>query len=169
MQTKSRLAVLLAACLFLAASGTTQNAPTARPNPPAGFPDLAGGLKATPGCLGVETARTSGGKNVIFAWFENKEAVRRWYFSETHLKAMQMGVPGHKPGEPMQNVPDNVGPILAIASLTLGDKPGFEGVTLPISQISIELYTPVTGGIFLGGRFAPESLKVPGMHDYTPK
>ena len=37
--------------------------------------------------------------------------------------------------------------------------------TLPISQISIELYKPVTGGIFLGSRFAPESLKVPNMID----
>ena len=33
------------------------------------FPDLVGPLKATPGCLGVETARTASGKMVIFAWF----------------------------------------------------------------------------------------------------
>ena len=32
-------------------------------------PDLVGGLKGTKGCLGVETARLSSGKNVIFAWF----------------------------------------------------------------------------------------------------
>ena len=43
-----------------------------------GFPDLVAGLKATPGCLGVETARTTSGKAVIFAWFENKRAVLRW-------------------------------------------------------------------------------------------
>ncbi|MDT4898958.1 MAG: hypothetical protein QOH25_4035 [Acidobacteriota bacterium] len=39
-----------------------------------GFPDLVAGLKATPGCLGVETARTDSGKSVIFAWFEDKKA-----------------------------------------------------------------------------------------------
>jgi len=27
----------------------------------------------------------------------------------------------------------------------------------------------VTGGIYLGGRFAPEGMKVPRMKDYTPK
>lgn len=34
-----------------------------------GFPDLVSGLKATPGCLGVETARTASGKEVILARF----------------------------------------------------------------------------------------------------
>jgi quinol monooxygenase YgiN len=49
-----------------------------------GFPDLVAGLKATPGCLGVETARTTSGKMVIFAWFENKKAVLNWYNSDMH-------------------------------------------------------------------------------------
>jgi hypothetical protein len=42
-----------------------------------GFPDLVAGLKATSGCLGVETAQSSSGKNVIFAWFEDKKAAIR--------------------------------------------------------------------------------------------
>ena len=37
------------------------------------------GLRETPGCLGVEAARTQTGKNVIFAWFENKAAAMAWY------------------------------------------------------------------------------------------
>ncbi len=32
---------------------------------------------------------------------------------------------------------------------------------MPIKQISIELYQPLTGGIFFGGRFAPETLMAP--------
>jgi len=163
--------LLTATCLLLTEAGMAQNPPTQtpRPGPPAGFPDLVGGLKATPGCLGVETARTASGKQVIFAWFENKEAAKRWYYSDTHMKAMQMGFPGHKPPEPMQDVPDNSGPIMAIASLMMSDKPAAPGMALPVSQISIELYSPLTGGVFAGGRFAPDSLKVPGMKDYTPK
>ena len=43
------------------------------------FPDLVGGLQAIEGVLGVETAQTVSGKQVIFAWFESKEAVLRWY------------------------------------------------------------------------------------------
>src|ERR1044071_9190060 len=49
-----------------------------------GFPDLVGGLKATPGCLGVETAKTASGKTVIFAWFEDKKALLKWYYSAPH-------------------------------------------------------------------------------------
>jgi hypothetical protein len=169
MKTLLRVLLLAAACLVLVTAGMTQDTTKPRSAQAGGFPDLVAGLKATPGCLGVETARTSSGKNVIFAWFENKEAVRRWYYSETHLKAMQMGFPGHKPAEPMKDVPDSVGPIMAIASLTPSDKPAAPGMAMPVSQISIELYTPVTGGLFVGSRFAPEALKVPGMHDYTPK
>lgn len=134
----------------------------------AGLPDLVAGLKATPGCLGVETARTTSGKNVIFAWFESKKAVLNWYYSDMHQGVIKTFFPGHKPGEPLKDVPDDVGPIMAIASLTMTDKSKSEGTTLPISQISIELYKPITGGIFLGGRFAPNGLKVPNMKDYTP-
>jgi hypothetical protein len=54
---------------------------------------------------------------------------------------------------------------MAIAAITFSDKAHFETTQLPISQISIELYAPITGGIFLGGRFAPESLAVEGMRD----
>src|SRR5216683_2525380 len=134
-----------------------------------GFPDLVSGLKAVPGCLGVETARTASGKNVIFAWFEDKKAVSSWYYSDMHRGAMRMLLGDRKPDPPLEGVPDDVGPILAIASITMSEKPQYEGVSMPISQISIELYKPVTGGIFLGSRFAPASLKVPGMKDYTPK
>jgi len=72
------------------------------------------------------------------------------------------------PLEPLKGVPDDSGPIMAIASLTMADKPYFAGISLPISQISIELYQPITGGIFLGSRFAPAGLKVPDMRDLTP-
>jgi hypothetical protein len=58
---------------------------------------------------------------------------------------------------------------MCIASITMAEKGKFKETSLPISQIAIELYTPVTGGIYLGGRFAPDSLKVPKIKDYTPK
>jgi len=136
---------------------------------PQGLPDLVSGLRAVPGCLGVETARTASGKSVIFAWFEDKKAVLRWYYSDMHQGAMKMLLADRKPDPPLQGVPDDIGPVLVIASLTMSDRPQLEGVSMPISQISIELYKPVTGGIFLGSRFAPASLKVPGMRDYTPR
>jgi hypothetical protein len=133
------------------------------------LPDLVGALKATPGVLGVELARTASGKQAIFAWFENKQAVVRWYNNDVHQQAMKMLIGDHKPDPPLQGVPDDVGPVMAIASLTPSEKPEFEGVSMRISQISIELYKPISGGIFLAGRFAPASLKVPGMRDYTPQ
>jgi hypothetical protein len=32
-----------------------------------------------------------------------------------------------------------------------------------VPQIAIELYAPLPGGLAVGGRFAPSSVKVPGM------
>ena len=132
--------------------------------PPAGLPDLVGMLKATPGCLGVDAARTVSGKQVIFAWFENKKAVLNWYYSEGHQRLVKTLASGGNPGRtPLADIPDDSGPILAIASLTLSDKPQVNGVQLPVSQIAIELYAPLPGGLAAGGRFAPDAVKVKGL------
>jgi hypothetical protein len=127
-------------------------------------PDLVAGLKATPGVLGVDTAQTFSGKQVIFAWFEDKQAVLNWYYSDTHQTAMRLFAPGGASDRaPLAHIKDDSGPILAIASLTMGQKPQVEGVNLPVSQIAIELYAPLPGGLALGGKFAPAALKVPGL------
>ena len=71
---------ILAALVFVPAilAGQAQDGSAPR-TAGAGFPDLVGALKATPGVFGVETARTQSGKQVIFAWFENKKAALTWY------------------------------------------------------------------------------------------
>jgi uncharacterized membrane protein len=127
-------------------------------------PDLVAGLKATPGVLGVDTAQTSSGKQVIFAWFENKQAVLNWFYSETHQTAMRLFAPGGASGRPpLAHIKDDSGPIMAIASLTLVQTPQVAGVNMPVSQIAIELYAPLPGGLAAGGTFAPAALKVPGL------
>ena len=133
------------------------------------FPDLVGGLKAIEGVVGVETAQTASGKQVIFAWFEDKAAALRWYYSEMHRGVQDAFFPDRPPHVPLEHVPDNVGPIMAIASVTMADSAQFAATSLPISQIAIELYQPLSAGLFLGGRFAPDSLQVEGMLDLTPK
>jgi hypothetical protein len=93
----------------------------------------------------------------------------KWYYSETHAQTQQMFFPNRQATKPLAGVLDDVGPIMAIASLTLAE-PGVSGLTqMPVSQMSIELYTPLKGGIFFGNTFAPPGLKVAGMVDYTPK
>ena len=125
------------------------------------FPDLVGALKATPGCLGVETARTASGKSVIFAWFENKKAALAWYYSDTHRAAMRQFFPDLKrDGKPLESVPDDSGPIMAVASVTFNDQPTKENPS-PFKQIAIELYQPLSGGLSIGGRFAPDKMNVP--------
>ena len=128
-------------------------------------PDLVMALKSTPGCLGVETAKSSSGKQVIFAWFENKKALLDWYYSPVHQRLMTRFFPGAPGRTPMPDVPDNGQPILAVASLTMSDGPASGITSLPVSQIAIELYQPLPGGIALGGRFAPMAMKVPGLTD----
>src|SRR4051794_37031977 len=126
----------------------------------AGFPDLVAALKATPGCLGVETAQTASGKSVIFAWFEDKKAALKWYYSDTHQEVVKRFFPDAKrTAKPLADVPDDSGPILAIASVTLTAKPSKEN-PLPFRQIAIELYRPLGGGLAIGGRFSPDKMKV---------
>jgi Antibiotic biosynthesis monooxygenase len=160
--------MILAACV-LALCQAGHAMAQAPAGPPAGWPDLVTGLKETPGCLGVETARTQSGKNVIFAWFEDRAAVIRWYRSDMHRAAMQKCFPNAERRPPLDTVPDDSGPLMVIASVTFSDKPQFPEANAPISQIAIEVYKPMTGGIYLGSRFAPDALKVPGSPAYTPK
>jgi hypothetical protein len=154
----------LAAVIFGPTIVAGQQAPPAQP-PSGGFPDLVGALKASPGCLGVETARTSSGKQVIFAWFENKKAALAWYYSDTHRSLQKMLAPGAPARTPMADVPDDGNPVMAIASLTPSGGPGTNGMPFGVSQIAIELYRPLPGGIAAGGRFAPSVMKVPGLMD----
>src|SRR2546425_5550816 len=81
----------------------------------AGFPDLVAALKATPGCLGVETAKTDSGKQVIFAWFEDKKAALKWYYSDTHKAVIKQFFPNRKLSDhPLAGVPDDGGPVMAV-------------------------------------------------------
>jgi len=86
-----------------------------------------------------------------------------------HRGVMKKFFPSGSYRTPLADVPDDAGPTMAIASITLAEKSQFTGTQLPISQIAIELYEPVTGGLFLGSRFAPPGVKVSRMKDYTPK
>ncbi|MBI3742288.1 MAG: antibiotic biosynthesis monooxygenase [Chloroflexi bacterium] len=113
-------------------------------------------LKASEGCLGIETAQTASGKFVLFAWFENKRAVLRWYNSEAHQRVKKNFFPQLAPRAPLANVSDDCAPIMAIASIAFTDQSQHAETSLPISQIAIELYQPISEGIFLGGRFSPD-------------
>jgi hypothetical protein len=134
--------------------------------PQAGFAALLEAARAHPGCLGVETGQTASGKQVIFAWFENKPALVAWYKSDAHQKAMKVAFPNRTFNrEPLPDMADDSGQILAIVSLRLNKGPAPEGAQLPIGTIGIELYTPLPGGVAVGGRFAPQAVRVPGLRD----
>jgi len=125
-------------------------------------------LKATPGVIGIELAQTMSGKQVIFAWFENKQAVLKWYYSEAHQALMVQFGGKRRSSGPLADVADDGRPILAIASVTLSGPPPVSGADLKsVPQIAIELYAPLPGGIAVGGRFAPSGVKVPGMLEVT--
>lgn len=127
---------------------------------------LAAALRASPGCLGVDSGFMASGKAVIFAWFENKQAVLKWYYSDTHGQMAGLHFE-ERSGEykPLRQIPDDTGPLLVIASLTPAAAPGIEGVNMPISQIAIEIYQPMPGGLSINGTFTPAPIKVPGRFD----
>lgn len=130
--------------------------------------DVLDSLKQTPGCLGAEMARTANGTILLFAWFENKQGLLTWYNSEAHRQRMKTYF-GLEPSHPVNGVPDNGAPILAIASFTVADKAHFTETGLPLSQLAIEFYQPLSGGIAAGGRFAPKAMQVPNLRVYQPK
>jgi len=117
------------------------------------------GLANSEGCLKVMGADTSEGHNVIIAWFENKEAVETWYYSQTHTRVMKMvgSDPSHK--KPMARVDDDDITVMVMASITFGGEQVIPG-PMPVSQISIELYTPLDAGASVNGRLMPESIQL---------
>src|SRR3981189_1016321 len=84
------LVIVVSVALALLCSWIT---PALAQAPPGGFARVVSAAKAWPGCLGVERGQMSSGKRVIFAWYENKKALVRWYHSEVHQKAMKTAFP----------------------------------------------------------------------------
>ncbi|HLO97631.1 MAG TPA: antibiotic biosynthesis monooxygenase [Fimbriimonas sp.] len=129
------------------------------------FPNLVKGLKETPGCLDVKVGGIGpGGKTqTIFAWFKDKQSVQAWYTSPMHVAAMKQFFPSMPPSKSiMPKYKDTDGPFLVVASVTPGDKPILADSPLHVSQIAIEMYSPVGGGIAMGGAFGPKALGVHG-------
>jgi hypothetical protein len=143
--------------------------------PPGGFPDwlvsLICALKKLPGCIGVRTAVSSDTRLLVFAWFTDRAAARDWYFSEPHADIVKRFLPDVVFKEPLRCVGDASGPLLVIASFLpeTPDRPDVlkrtgvssEGEHFPFSEAAIELYQPVPGGPFFGGKFAPSGLNLP--------
>ncbi|MEM7455850.1 MAG: hypothetical protein AAF456_15965 [Planctomycetota bacterium] len=157
------------------APAAAQQAPPARQRPQAGEqqPDmgtlLIQGLQQTEGCLGVKTCQWDDGKTSIVAWFENKAAAQRWYYSDTHMGMIggsTDGTVGDEQHAPLTHVEDDDTPIMVIASLTFSDRPELPGINIPISQISIEMFAPLPGGAQMNGRVSPEAFIVPEMNTY---
>jgi hypothetical protein len=73
-----------------------------------GLPDLVGGLKTIAGCIAVETAIIVRGKEVIFAWFEDRQAVLRWYHSGMHQEILKSFFPEFKAQGPLRGVPSRL-------------------------------------------------------------
>jgi heme-degrading monooxygenase HmoA len=162
--------VAAAAAVLLAGAGLVAVQPGGAPaeapaRPAGGAPDfgdmLVAGLKETEGCLGVDVAQFQSGKNTIVAWFENKEAVLRWYNHPVHTRIMMATGSNPDDGNPLEHVNDPNTPIMVMASISFDGPPVDPEGPLPFSQISIEMFAPLPGGASVNGRLAPKTFKVP--------
>jgi hypothetical protein len=133
---------------------------------PGGFPSVIKALRAAPGCLGVETGQTTSGRRVIFAWFDGKKSLVDWYHSDVHQRAMHAVFPNQTFDRvPLPELAEDSGPILTIVSVKFAEASA-PGATAPaITSIGIELYGPLPGGVAVGGRFAPDAIKVRGLRE----
>jgi len=168
--SRSRALPLIALTALVALAGTGIGAAALESRQPenahprqGGAPDIGAmlikGLNDSPGCLKVITASTSAGTNTIIAWFENKAAVEEWYYSNTHSRVMNMVGSDPDTKKPMAHVKDENIPVMIMASITLAEKGVLPG-PMPVSQISIELYTPLDAGASINGRLMPEAIKL---------
>lgn len=174
MTMTNRRIGLIAAVSFAALANIYGAVPSYGQQPLPGQPGFAELLikaaKESPGCLGVETGRTTSGTLVIFAWFENKKAIVDWYGSDFHQRAMKSAFPNLTVArEPLPDVPIDSGFILALVTLKLSNAQPTAAAPLPIQSIGIELYTPLPNGVAVGGRFAPSAVKVPGLREFDLK
>jgi hypothetical protein len=86
----------------------------------------------------------------------------------THQTAMRTVFPDVPfDRQPLPDLPDDSGPILTIVSVKFADAPRPDTTASPIVSIGIELYGPLPGGVAVGGRFAPEALKVRGLREIS--
>lgn len=149
------------------ASQPERNAPAPRAG---GAPDVGAmlikGLGESEGCLKVITAQTSVGTSTIIAWFEDKAAVERWYYSPTHAMTMRMVGSSTSAKKPLEHVKDADAPVMVMASITMGEKGVLPG-PMPVSQISIELYTPLDAGASVNGRLMPEAIELEHFNALT--
>ncbi|MBX3365148.1 MAG: hypothetical protein KF866_10310 [Phycisphaeraceae bacterium] len=121
---------------------------------------LVESLRGSPGCLEVKTCTWNDRRLTIVAWFEDKPAALRWYYHPVHKRLMAGADMTDRP--PMQAVPDDVGPIMVMATITPGDHDNrLPGFPMPISQISIELYKPLDAGASVNGRITPQKIDLP--------
>jgi heme-degrading monooxygenase HmoA len=134
-------------------------------------------IAAIEGVHGVTSARTHDGVELIFAWFENRQAVLRWFRSDYHRQILREA---RRPedGIAADGFGDDVGPILVVATASYAGQPlGPEASMfddpagrMPTS-FSIEYYTPLPGGAYRRRPFAPMAVAghIEGIRDITPR
>jgi quinol monooxygenase YgiN len=122
--------------------------------------EMVAGLKRSPGCLGADVGQTQSGKFLIFGWFDSKKAALAWHAGAEHQKMIETFAPDYGPGGvAMADLPDDVGPILVVASAS-PPKPGGDGQPARGFQLAIEIHAPLPGGVrFGGGGFAPDGFR----------
>lgn len=172
------LSILLAmAAASSAVQAQTHTAPTNTKEIYARAFDASATLKehiaSVEGCYGVKSAHAHDGTELIFAWFEDRQAVLRWFEHDYHRKLLRDA------GRPEDHVAaehfgDDVGPILVVASVAYPAGRGSIEESMfddPVagrpSRFAIEYYAPLDGGAYMVKPFAPWAVtaRTPGMRD----
>ena len=130
-------------------------------------------IASVEGAYAVKSARVHDGTELIFAWFEDRAAVLRWFEHPYHRKLLRdAGRP--EDGVAAQHFGDDVGPILVLASVAYPAERGSIHASMfddPVagrpSRFSVEYYVPLAGGAYMVEPFAPPGVqeRISGLRD----
>jgi len=164
MKIRKGREVVIAGSLILALVGLSATLVAAQ-STPGGFPSVVKALRAAPGCLGVETGQTMSGRQVIFRG-RRQEGAGRLVSLGRASESDEIGVPqsavrpraASRSGRGQWRDPGH-----RLGQFASAPAPG---ATAPaISSIGIELTARCRAASAVGGRFAPDALKVRGLRE----
>jgi hypothetical protein len=109
---------------------------------------IATSAQCAPGCRHVETLRTPGNEERIFAWFDGHKAISDWFHGGMQARLSEGGLAGRDIDDMLASIPNGDGPLLAIVTVKPVCLPRHLVGRTPSIDVSVEYYEPTSARSF---------------------